>query len=258
MNTLSSIRSCRTSNNKTFTLTNFSLPGSLCFYNTVIESEVDTTNKKVGEYVNKIWFPYYGTNMISTDQPSSLSTDYGSFILSDANNYVDYTGNTETFNSGQGITICFWFKLTSTSGSGSIKFPFRLGLNFGTNLITPEINYNASGVLTNLFVYGLNTSGARFVPNTSLLNTWNHFSIVFNNAAVAQLYVNGSTLFNSTNGNNTFSSTVNAVGGRMPHNTTHVPQGLITEIRIYKEALSQTRINNIYTWNGSGTTQPSY
>lgn len=118
-------KACRNSNAKTFSLSTFSLPTSLCFYSTVYETEVDTTNKKVGEYVNRTYFPYYGTNMISTEAPSSLTnTNLGSFILSDANNYVAYTGNSITFNSGQNMTICFWFKLTSVTGNGSVKISF--------------------------------------------------------------------------------------------------------------------------------------
>lgn len=258
MNTISSIKTCRNSNSKTFSLSSFTLPASLCFYSTVYETEVDTTNKKVGEYVNRTYFSYFGTNLISTEAPSLLTnTNLGSFILSDANNYVDYTGNSIIFNSGQSMTICFWFKLTSVTGNGSVKFPFRLGnIAFGNDVITPELTYNSSGVLTNLFVYSLNSSGARFTPNTSLLNNWVHFAIIFNHAGVAQLYINGSSSFTSTNGTNNFNSTITCAGGRLPHNTNTIPLGLVTEIRIYKEALSQTRIQNIYNWNGTG--QPTY
>lgn len=123
-------------------------------------------------------------------------------------------------------------------------------------MITPEFTYNSSGVLTTLFVYGLNSSGARFTPNTSLLSNWVHFAIIFNHGAVAQLYINGSSSFTSTNGTNNFNSTVICNGGRLPHNTNTIPLGLLNEIRIYKEAVSQARIQNIYNWNGTG--QPTY
>ena len=258
MNTISSVKTCRRSNTKTYTLSNFTLPSSLCFYSTVIESEVDTDTKKVGEYKNKVWFPYYGTTMISTETPASITnTNIGSFSIGDTNNYVDFTGQTITFNSGQSLTICFWFKLTSTAGNGTLRFPFRIGSTFNSDLLLPEFNYNSSGVLTNFFCYGLTSSGARFVPNTSLLNNWVHFAIIFNHAGVAQLYVNGSTLFTSTNGTNNFNNTINSQGGRIPYsNGNNIPTSLITEIRVYKEALTQARINNIYTWNGTG--QPTY
>jgi hypothetical protein len=234
------------------------LPSSLCFYSTVLEDEVDVDGKKVGEYKNKVWFPYYGTTMISTEAPPTFTnTNIGSFSIGDANNYVDLTGQTITFNSGQNITICFWFKLTSNNGNGTLRFPFRIGSTFNTDLLLPEFNYNSSGVLTNFFVYGLTSSGARFVPNTAMLNNWVHFSIVFTHAAVAKLYVNGSTLFTSTNGNNNFNSTINSQGGRIPYSAgNNMPTGLLTEIRVYKEALSQTQIQNIYNWNGTG--QPTY
>jgi hypothetical protein len=259
MNTISSIKTCRSSNKKLYTLSNFTLPSSLAFYFTVIEDEVDTDTKKVGEYVSKIWNSYYGTNMISTtEKPATITnTNIGSFILSDANNYIDFSTSIN-FNSAQSMTICFWFKLTSVAGNGSVKFPFRLGnIAFGNDVITPEFNYNSSGVLQTLFVYALANSGARFVgTNLNLLN-WNHFTIIFIHGGVPQLYVNGSSnLYTSNNGTINFTSNKTTALGRMPHNTTTIPQSLITEIRVYREQLSTTRINAIYNWNGTG--QPTY
>lgn len=124
MNTISSIKHVEIQMLKRFHC-QLSVYQLHCVFIQLYMKQKCTTNKKVGEYVNRTYFPYYGTNMISTEAPSSLTnTNLGSFILSDANNYVAYTGNSITFNSGQNMTICFWFKLTSVTGNGSVKISF--------------------------------------------------------------------------------------------------------------------------------------
>ena len=251
MNTITSIRNSKVAANKQFTLTNFTLPSSLLLYSTVLEDEVDTTNNKAGEYVSKTYcISYIGSLIDSNGPPSITNANIGSYKFIDSSTYGTMT-NSLTFNSGGAVTICFWFKLTSTTGNGSVKFPFIFGQTFGTNVITPEFNYNASGVLTNLFVYCLNTSGARFTPNTSLLNNWVHFAIVVSHGTVAKAYINN-TLFNSLNGTNNFNAGSTMVDGRIPQGTTTVPFGNVTEIRIYNTALTATQIGNIYNWSGVG------
>lgn len=244
---------------KVFTLTNFSLPSTLLLYFTVIEDEVDTTLQKLGEYKGVQYsLDYFGTDFISTDSPFT-NANMGSYKSVDINNYA-VINLYPLFNvtvEPRAVTIAFWFKLTSTTGFGSVKFPFRVGNDFSTS-ISPELTYNSSGQLTNFFVYCGTTSGARISnTNNALLNNWVHFAVVFQHNTVAKMYINN-VVYNSSNGTNTFNSNFTPQTGRIPFGGTASPIGNVADIRIYKEALTSTQIQNIYQWNGAANTQPTY
>jgi hypothetical protein len=256
MNSIASIQGSRALTAKVFTLTNFTLPATLLFYYTVLEDEVDTTQSKLGNYKTLTYnTQYYGSTFIDTDSPFSGNANMGSIRTADTSNYAIPT-QSFVFNSGGSYTLSFWFKLTSVTGNGTVRFPFLFGETFGTNIITPEFNYNSSGVLTNFFVYCLNCAGARIAPNTNLLNNWVHFAIVIQHATVPKIYVNN-TLYNSTNGTCNFNAQVTMNNGRIPHASNYMI-GNLTEIRLYNTALTATQIGNIYSWNGSAGTQPTY
>ena len=255
MNSIASIQGNRALTAKVYTLTNFSLPSTLLFYYTVLEDEVDTTQKKLGNYKSLTYnTQYYGSTFIDTDSPFS-NANMGSLKTLDTSNYAIPT-QSFTFNSGGSYTLSFWFKLTNVAGNGTVRFPFLFGETFGTNLITPEFNYNSSGVLTNFFVYCLNCAGARIAPNINILNTWTHYAVVIQHGTVPKIYINN-TLYNSLNGTCNFNAQVVMNNGRIPHASNYM-QGNLTEIRLYNTALTATQIGNIYSWNGSAGTQPVY
>lgn len=257
MNSIVSIQggSIRRSLGKLYTLTNFSLPSSLLFYYTILEDEVDTTQKKLGNYKTLTYnTQYYGSTFFSTDSPFSGNTNMGSMRTEDTSNYAVMT-QSFTFPAGGSYTLSFWFKLTSVAGNGTLRFPFYFGETFGTNLITPEFKYDSSGVLINFFVYCLNCAGAKVAPNVTILNRWTHFAVVIQHGTVPRIFINNIP-YTSTNGQCNFISQVVMNNGRIPHSNFMI--GNLTEIRLYNTVLTDTQIGNIYTWNGSAGTQPVF
>lgn len=237
---------------KIYTITPETIPASLRIYWTIKNTDVNVDLRRIPNYAsNQYDLTYTSNTFISTQSPFSNSNRGSMYVYQNgATSTTTYTLATAT---SQSASMSFWFKLLSPSPEG--RYPFLIGT--GTQIL-PEIRYNSStGLTTLVFIYFLNNQGGLFNLPSINLNNWTHFCYVIQNGGTPILYVNG-TAYNSTNGAVTVNTnqslngaTINPYGGAAPN-------GLIAEIRIYQEALTAQRVQNIYTWNGADGTQPIY
>ena len=148
-------------------------------------------------------------------------------------------------------SIAFWMKTTQTNLEAYLV---ELGTNYyDTQSFVAEINYQTLGSI----LLGLTSSPRNFkkLEGTLNNNTWRHFVIQYNRNLTANdeiiLYVNGiKQILNVWNGNNgehsgNFITDKLYIGGR--GNSYSFPfNGVLSPIKMFNYALTQTEIDNLY------------
>lgn len=176
--------------------------------------------------------------------------------------------NTSSYNYGadNGITFCFWFKLTSyVSQSFYASRLFSASPNSQSNdriIIDADLTINGS-VNNNISYTALSGSSVK-IFNTGYkapLNTWVHVAFVLNKSPLLlQCYVNGDLQSTTSDTYYPLSSLLYHTNIGTDHNKSFNFKGYIDDYRIYNRVLTPDEIYVLY--NGeflidTGTTQPS-
>lgn len=225
--------------------------GSNCvWYMTGLPSDVDGTNTwEYASGTNSI--AYSSPPFLSTDAPAQFGTRMGSMQPTGTIQYASCARGLAV-PSGTGVSLSFWLKNNSTQSSP--KYPFVIsGGSFGSNVIAPEVHFS-SGVISRLFVY-FGPIQANFALANLAANTWHHFAFVASPSATPRLFVNGVAQGASTGAApssfafTATSAVVNNSGGG----------GLwcgLSDVRVYKVALSDAQVAAIRGWDGTPAAQP--
>lgn len=227
-----------------------SLGGNCLWYMTGLASDGDGANTfEYASGTNSIAYAG-GSSFFSTDAPAQFGTRMGSMQALGTTLYASRAAGV-TVPSGTGISVAWWVK--SASAQGSPKYPFVFGNSFGSNVIAPEVHFS-SGVISKLYLY-YGPGGSNFNLSNITMNQWNHFCLVASPSAVPKLWVNGVA--------------VTASNGAAPSSLAHSSSAFVannaaggglscslTDLRVYKIALSDAQVAAIYAYNGSPASQP--
>ena len=167
--------------------------------------------------------------------------DYGSTVR---------VNDSEDFSPGTGLfSVCFWFKTSFTLNLEKI-----LWRNYGSataNLV--QVTIWSDEKIRGFFRDGNNNSISSFTTNTVNNGVWRHIAWVRNPATRGTLFLDGAE---DTHGDNVSINNINVSDGEMVvmggrYEADYSIRGELTDIRVYKRALSAAEIKTIYNARGS-------
>jgi len=197
---------------------------------------------------------YNNANLINVAwQPLAYQTNFQTASFNNVNSIVSGSANSATSNglSVNAITLTAWVNNTGTGSyiqniaevSGGSAAPATLGLGVasaGGNL--KLLWSNQAGTIQN------SVSGGAIPANTQMFvaGVWNGTNNMLS------IYING-TLTANTLGNGTTSTMVSDFNMGGAYSSMYGFNGLISNVQIYKSALSQQQIGSLYSQGPTGT-----
>ena len=162
----------------------------------------------------------------------------GALSFNGSNNYI-MVNNSSIFNPTT-ITICFWIKLLSNSGTIGMSCVDKTQTGDSAQYRVGISQASANSV-NRLFLW--NGSSAVFGVTQIPVNSWT-FCCMTISSGNTKFYVNG--IIDTSNSASMGSiNSGNLLIGRDSHNPANV-NGLIDEVRIYNRALTQAEITTLY------------
>ena len=221
---------------------------------TVIESDDSAlayywpSNSVNGDYITETVAGVHGEVIgtaptVSTQSPvgNSLVNDDGMLLLSDS--------QADALESG-GFSASYWFKSTSSSGSGNARLLTRDNNNHWAMYMGQ--NEAADGV-QNLKLQATGTGATVVKTNAITLNQWHHAGIVYDGTNF-KFFLDGEEIFNKTGYTPLTDNARPIVFGV---NTEASPQtqnkfvGQFTEIKFFDDPISNAQMRNLYRLPGS-------
>jgi predicted phage tail protein len=221
---------------------------------TLVESDDSTlayywpSNSVNGDYITETVAAVHGEAIgtaptVSTQSPAgnSLVNDDGMLLLSDS--------QADALESG-GFSASYWFKSTSSSGSGNARLLTRDNNNHWAMYMGQ--NEAADGV-QNLKLQATGTGATVVKTNAITLNQWHHAGIVYDGTNF-KFFLDGEEIFNKTGYTPLTDNARPIVFGV---NTEASPQtqnkfvGQFTEIKFFDDPISNAQMRNLYRLPGS-------
>jgi len=221
---------------------------------TVIESDDSAlayywpSNSVNGNYITETVAGVHGEVIgtaptVSTQSPvgNSLVNDDGMLLLSDS--------QADALESG-GFSASYWFKSTSSSGSGNARLLTRDNNNHWAMYMGQ--NEAADGV-QNLKLQATGTGAAVVKTNAITLNQWHHAGIVYDGTNF-KFFLDGEEIFNKTGYTPLTDNARPIVFGVNTEASPSVVNkfvGQFTEIKFFNDPISNAQMRNLYRLPGS-------
>lgn len=205
-----------------------------------ISQNPSTVNQTIAEYnFNGTYNNLLGTAPFNSNAGTSFTTDRNGNTNSALN--ISNTGTSATINGlpygNSSRTVSFWAKLNV------IQSPYNMTFSYGQSSNNSAIGGSFNSMTVDYFGYANNFSAS----SSNSPSTWYHFVYVYD-GTTAKIYKDGVMLasqaktWNTINNNNIFKLGI-GVGGELNFD------GAIDDLKIFNYVLTDTEINNLYTYN---------
>ncbi|SDP95026.1 Concanavalin A-like lectin/glucanases superfamily protein [Mucilaginibacter sp. OK268] len=189
-----------------------------------------------------------GTASNITTTSDRFNNPVGAYHFNGSSSFISVPGHSDLALSGTDFTINAWVKLDSYNSSyGSVILGNRVNLGSYAVSISGAAS-STSGILS----FGINAGPSALSSNTIGLGGWHMITVKYILAtSTITLYIDGTSNTVSVNPGFAPASVLSAfyIGRDNPGNTGspgYFLNGSLSDIRIYKNALSNTDIQNLY------------
>ena len=191
-----------------------------------------------------------GTNVTFTSTEKVVGTS--SYFPATGTNHLSITNNFNPYSlwNGNGITISWWAKLSSSQIYGRI-------FEFGTDTNNRITNYASNGLMSITIRKNGSNDGFVLFENNNGVGVWKHYVWSVSSAGVWSSYLNGV--------NQNISNTRNIPDIPYPYSRLGEAiygasydqlQGYIDDFRVYNKVLSSTEVSKLY--NDTNKTETTY